>query len=72
MRHIALLFAFVFLAVPLLAQQPAKTDPPKADDPIGAQLLKDKEAYIAALDKTREDMLKSFTSCTRWSRTTSC
>jgi hypothetical protein len=38
-----------------------KADPPKADDdPIATQLLKDKETYIASLDKAREDMLKAF------------
>ncbi len=60
------LFALLLLAAaPALAQDP-KTDPksnsksdPKAD-PIAEQLLKDKEAYIATLDKARDDVLKAF------------
>jgi len=46
-------------AVPLAAQEPPKSaaDP---DDPIAAQLLKDKEAYTAALDKAKEKLLATF------------
>jgi hypothetical protein len=45
----------------LVAADPPKADPAKTDDdPIAAQLLKDKEAYIASLDKAREEVLKAF------------
>ena len=54
----------LFAADPPKVEQP-KTDP-KADrakteeDPIGSQLLRDKEAYISTLDKVREEVLKAF------------
>src|SRR5437764_10023750 len=65
------LFALLLVAAaPAFAQDPKsdpkadpKTDPKtdtKVDDPTAAQLLKDKEAYIAALDKARDDMFKAF------------
>lgn len=41
--------------------QDKKADPPKktADDPIAAQLTKDKEVYVAAVEKAKEVMLKA-------------
>jgi len=33
---------------------------PDDDDPIAAQLLKDKETYVAALEKAKEEVLKAF------------
>src|SRR5262245_16718129 len=57
----ALLFLFAASALSQDPKQDPKQDPPKTDeDPIAAQLLKDKEAYIAAQEKAREDMLKTF------------
>jgi hypothetical protein len=59
-----LLVPLFLFAASALAADPPKVDP-KADskaedDPIAAQLLKDKEAYSATLEKAREDMLKAF------------
>src|SRR5262245_42454703 len=51
----ALFAALLLVAAPLLAREAEC-----ADDPIAAQLLKDKEAYVAAQDKAREDLLKAF------------
>ncbi|MCI0704866.1 MAG: RICIN domain-containing protein [Planctomycetia bacterium] len=51
----ALLFLFTAVA---LAQE--KKESPKTDDPIAAQLLKDKEAHIAALEKAKGVVLKAF------------
>jgi hypothetical protein len=59
MRIRALLAPLFLFTTALLAQEP-KTDTKPADDPIAAQLLKDKEAYIAAADKAKQDMLKAF------------
>jgi hypothetical protein len=60
MRIHALFALLFFLGASVLAQEPPKQDPPKTDDPIAAQLLKDKEAHVAALDKAREGVLKAF------------
>jgi hypothetical protein len=45
-------------ALPLAAQDPPKTA--ADDDPVAAKLLADKEAYTAALEKARENLLKAF------------
>jgi hypothetical protein len=58
-----LFIPLLLLAAPLFAQDPKadpKSDPPKADDPVAAQLLKDKEAYVAATEKAKADLLKAF------------
>jgi G:T/U-mismatch repair DNA glycosylase len=63
MRIRALFASLFLLAAPLLAQEPPKTEPktePKTDDPVAAELLKDKEAYVAAVEKAKEEMLKAF------------
>jgi hypothetical protein len=59
MRTRALFFPLL-LAAPLLAQGTPGGAPQGDDDPIAAQLLKDKEAYAAALDKARDTFLKGF------------
>jgi hypothetical protein len=58
---------FLFVASAVAADPPKvdspkveKADPKAEDDPIAAQLLKDKEAYVAAQDKARTDLLKAF------------
>lgn len=57
--RLAYILTLVF-GTAVLAQEP-KVEPVKADDdPIAAQLLKDKEAYVASLEKAREDFLKGF------------
>jgi hypothetical protein len=63
MRIRTLCAPLLLLAAPLLAQEPAKQDPkadPKAEDAVAAQLLKDKEAYVAAVGKAKQEMLKDF------------
>jgi hypothetical protein len=52
--------ARVPFVVLLLVVAPLVARDAKDDDPIAAQLLKDKEAYAAAQDKAREDLLKAF------------
>lgn len=60
MRTRAALAALFLLSAAALAQD-KKVDPkPGDDDPIAAQLLKDKEAYVAAAEKAKGDVLKSF------------
>ena len=51
--HARLLLAALVLATAALAGR-------AEDDPIAAQLLKDKEAFTAALGKAKEDALKAF------------
>jgi hypothetical protein len=58
-RPVLQITLFALLAVPVVAQE-KKNGPPKADDPIAAQLLKDKEAYAAALGPAREVVQKAF------------
>ena len=64
MRIRSLLAALLLLPALALAQEPPKTDPktdPKpSDDPIAAELLKDKEAYAASYEKAKTDLLKNF------------
>src|SRR5262245_47945848 len=60
MRTRALFAPLFLLTVPLLAREPAETDPKPTDDPIAAQLLKDKEAFVASLDKAKQEVLKAF------------
>jgi hypothetical protein len=60
MRIRSLLTLLVLLPALALAQEPPKAEPPKTDDPIAAELLKDKEAYVAAVEKAKQDMLKTF------------
>jgi hypothetical protein len=55
-----LAFAPLFLLATSLLAQESKTESKPADDPIAAQLLKDKEAYVAAVEKAKEDVLKAF------------
>jgi hypothetical protein len=51
-----LLTALVLFTSSVLA-----ADPPKGEeDPIAAQLLKDKEAFVAAQDRAKEEVLKAF------------
>lgn len=58
--NVRALFALLFcFAATALAEEPKK-DPPKSDDPIAEQLLKDKEAYVAGQEKAREGLLKAF------------
>lgn len=52
-----LLSALLFLVAATALARPGA---PAADDPIAAQLLKDKEAFAAAQDKARDDLLKGF------------
>ena len=59
MRIRALFVPLLLLPALAPAQEPPKTES-KTDDPIAAQLLKDKEAYVTGLEKAREGMLKSF------------
>jgi len=54
-RSVVVLGLFAVVALPLAAQKPKP-----AEDPIAVQLLKDKEAYSAALDAAKEDLLKAF------------
>jgi predicted Zn finger-like uncharacterized protein len=51
---------FTYLAVPVLGDPPRKGDTKTGADPIAAHLLKDKEAYIAALKNAKEEMLNGF------------
>jgi hypothetical protein len=60
MRTRAPFVPLLLLAAPLLAKDSPGAAPKGNDDPIAAQLLKDKEAYVAALDKAKGDMLKGF------------
>jgi hypothetical protein len=59
MRIRALLVALFVLPALTPAQEPVKPAP-KADDAVAAELLKGKEAYVAALDKARDNLLKGF------------
>ena len=59
MRILALFAPSFLLAVPLLAQDP-KSDPKPSNDSIAAELLKDKEAYAASVEKAKQEVLKAF------------
>jgi hypothetical protein len=55
-----LLVATLLTSTVALAQD-KKVDPPNGDDdPIAVQLLKDKETYIATMEKAKEKLLKAF------------
>jgi hypothetical protein len=54
MRRVA--FVPLFLATSVLVAQ----EPPKVEDPVAAQLLKDKEAVAVVMDKAKDEMLKAF------------
>ena len=58
-RAIAFLFLSFALGAGALAAQDKK-EPAAGDDPVAAQLLKDKEAYVAATEKAKADLLKAF------------
>src|SRR5688500_4647957 len=56
-----LLVPLFFVATLALAADPPKADEPKKDDdPIAADLRKDKEAFVEAQEKAKGDVLKAF------------